>query len=215
MIDIISNDINTVYNKLNFSTPQIHIISSVDGYDFFEANPAYLWSIIRRPIRYTKTIKQCIDYDSILIDCSPLGSCSNFVKYNFKEVHCVVSMLDSHICKKLRISSLPALKVFFRNAYSTVFSRISCEVVQQIVQLNTLKVNLFVGKPTESFFVLGQFIGKFIVDRIGKTYLLLLEYIGINVRRNTYVTVTEVFGDHFQVYSAVQQKRGVAMSQLM
>ncbi len=63
--------------------------------------------------------------------------------------------------------------------------------------------------------MLGQFIGKFIVDRIGKTYLLLLEYIGINVRCNTYVTVTEVFGDHFQVYSAVQQKRGVAMSQLM
>ena len=78
-----------------------------------------------------------------------------------------------------------------------------------------MKVNLFVGKPTERFFVLGQFIGKFIVDRIGKTYLLLLEYIGINVRCNTYVTVTEVFGDHFQVYSAVQQKRGVAMSQLM
>lgn len=110
LIDIISNDINTVYNKLNFSTPQIHIISSVDGYDFFEANPAYLWSIIRRPIRYTKAIKQCIDYDSILIDCSPLGSCSNFVKYNFKEVRCVVSMLDSHICKKLRISSLPEIK---------------------------------------------------------------------------------------------------------
>ena len=57
-----------------------------------------------------------------------------------------------------------------------------------------------------------QFIGKFIVDRVGKAYLLLLEYIGINVRCNTYVTVTEVFGDHFQVYSAVQQKGCIAVS---
>ena len=61
----------------------------------------------------------------------------------------------------------------------------------------------------------GQFFGKLIVDRVGKTYLLLLEYIGINVRCNTYVTVTEVLGDHFQVYSAVQQNRCIAMSQLM
>ena len=52
----------------------------------------------------------------------------------------------------------------------------------------------------------GQFFGKFIVDRVGKTYLLLPEYIGIDVRCNTYVAVTEVSGDHFQVYSAVQQK---------
>ena len=63
--------------------------------------------------------------------------------------------------------------------------------------------------------MLGQFIGKLIIDRVGKTYLLLLEYIGIDVRCNSYVTVTEVFGDHFQVYSAVQQKRSVTMSQLM
>lgn len=116
---------------------------------------------------------------------------------------------------KLECLKLKALKDFFWDAYITVFSRIFYEVVQQIVQLNTLKVNLFVGKPTERFFVSAQFIGKFIVDRVGKTYLLLLEYIGIDVRCNTYVTVTEVFGDYFQVYSAVQQKRGVAMSQLM
>ncbi len=61
----------------------------------------------------------------------------------------------------------------------------------------------------------GQFIGKFIVDRVGKAYLLLLEYIGVDVRCNTYVTVTEVFRDHFQVYSAVQQKRSVTVSELM
>lgn len=113
------------------------------------------------------------------------------------------------------ITTLKALKDFFAKRLFTVFSRIFYEVVQQIVQLNTLKVNLFVGKPTERFFVLGQFIGKLIVDRIGKTYLLLLEYIGIDVRRNAYIAVSEVFGDHFQVYSAVQQKRSVAMSQLM
>ena len=110
---------------------------------------------------------------------------------------------------------LQTLKDFFTNAYITVFSRIFHEVVQQIVQLNTLKVNLFVGKPTERFFVSGQFIGKFIVDRIGKTYLLLLEYIGIDVRCYPYIAVTEVFGDHFQVNSAVQQKCSVTMSQLM
>ena len=50
----------------------------------------------------------------------------------------------------------------------------------------------------------GQFIGKFIVDRVGKTYLLLLEYIGIDVRCNSYVAVTEVFGYDFQVNTAVQ-----------
>lgn len=113
-----------------------------------------------------------------------------------------------HFCDKLLCSSAEltvknnfysapylsiALKDFFRNAYSTVFSRISYKVVQQIVQLNTVNVNLFVGKPTERFFVSGQFIGKLIVDRIGKTYLLLLEYIGIDVRCNTYVAVTKVF----------------------
>ena len=109
-MDIIRNDINIVYNKLNFLTPQIHIISSVDGYDFFEPNSDYLWSIIRCPIRYAKAIEQCINYDSILIDCSSMGSCSNFIKYNFKEVQCVLSMLDSHICKKMRITSLAEIK---------------------------------------------------------------------------------------------------------
>ena len=63
--------------------------------------------------------------------------------------------------------------------------------------------------------MLAQFIGKLIIDRVGKTYLLLPEYIGIDVRRNAYIAVSEVFGDHFQVYSAVQQKRSVAMPQLM
>ena len=105
-----------------------------------------------------------------------------------------------------------SIKRFFAKRLFTVFSRIFYEVVQQIVQLNTLKANLFVGKPTERFFVLGQFIGKLIIDRVGKTYLLLLEYIGIDVRRNAYIAVSEVFGDHFQVYSTVQQKRSVAMS---
>jgi hypothetical protein len=99
---------------------------------------------------------------------------------------------------------MQALKEFFANAYITVFSRIFYEVVQQIVQLNTVNVNLFVGKPTERFFVSAQFIGKLIVDRIGKAYLLLLEYIGINIRRNSYVAVTEVFGYDFQVNTAVQ-----------
>ena len=111
--------------------------------------------------------------------------------------------------------SLQALIEFFAKRLFTVFSRIFYEVVQQFVQLNTLKVNLFVGKPTERFFVSAQFIGKFIVDRVGKAYLLLLEHISINVRCNTYVAVTEVFGDHFQVYSAVQQKRSVTVSELM
>ena len=78
-----------------------------------------------------------------------------------------------------------------------------------------MNVNLFVGKPTERFFVSAQFIGKFIVNRVGKAYFLLLEYISIDVRRNTYIAVTEVLRDYFQVYTAVEQKRSIAMSQLM
>lgn len=63
--------------------------------------------------------------------------------------------------------------------------------------------------------MLAQFIGKFIVDRVSKAYLLLLKYIGIDVRCYSYITMTKVFGDHFQVYTAVKQKRGVAMTELM
>ena len=53
-------------------------------------------------------------------------------------------------------------------------------------------------------FILIQFIGKFSVYRVSKTYLLLLEYIGIDICCNSYVTMPKVFGDHFQIYSAVQ-----------
>ncbi len=111
--------------------------------------------------------------------------------------------------------TMQALKDFFTNAYITVFSRISYKVVQQIVQLNTVNVNLFVGKLTKRFFVLAQFIGKFIVNRVSKMYLLLLEYISIDVCCNSYVAMTKMFRDHFQIYPTVQQKRSITVSQLM
>lgn len=116
---------------------------------------------------------------------------------------------------KCRYTLLKEIKNLFRNAVFTVFSRTSCKVVQQIVQLKNVNVNLFVGKPTERFFASDQFIGKFIIDRISKADLLLLKYIGIDVRCYANVAMTKVFRDHFQVYTAVQQKRGVTVAELM
>lgn len=42
-------------------------------------------------------------------------------------------------------------------------------------------------------FVLGQFIGKFSINRVSETYLLLLEYISINVCCYTYIAMTKMF----------------------
>lgn len=64
-------------------------------------------------------------------------------------------------------------------------------------------------------FVLGQFIRKFSINHVSKADLLPLKHISVNVRRYAYITMTEVFRDHFQVYTAVQQKLCVAMSELM
>lgn len=106
LIDIMRNDIAAVYKKISFSTPNIRIISSVEEYDFPNLNPDYLWQLIRHPIRYAKAVGHCIKEDYIFVDCSPSRSCANFIKYNFKGVSCVPSLLDPHVCRKMCLNDL-------------------------------------------------------------------------------------------------------------
>lgn len=58
-----------------------------------------------------------------------------------------------------------------------------------------------------------QFISQLVIKRSCKADFLFLQNIGINIRCYTNVAVTKMLGDHFQVYTAVEDECSVAMPQ--
>jgi acyl transferase domain-containing protein len=82
LINPLENAIVKIGRRINFSVPNIPVISSLETDQIMDINETHLWRVTRLPVEFEKTIFTLIQKkDYIFIDVGPSGTLATFVKY--------------------------------------------------------------------------------------------------------------------------------------